>query len=123
MTRTLAGVCALAATITLASAPADASGKLPDGRWFLQIEGQGPHFFCWFNISGVGEVRRGKPVYKGPAKYQFTVSRGGVLSASGRTADDYGSVRGKVTRTEATGVFEVPTRNCRGNWRARRIGG
>ncbi|HEY8579340.1 MAG TPA: hypothetical protein VIL72_05595 [Beijerinckiaceae bacterium] len=117
------GLAILAATAAVASAaPAAASGRLQDGRWAVEIEGRGPHLFCYFRVSHVGEVRGGRPVYRGPIQYRLTVSRAGAVSAVGRAGEDHGSVRGRVTRAAAQGEFDVPTRNCRGLWQARRIG-
>jgi hypothetical protein len=115
----------LAAAITAfafaAPAAADPRSRLPDGRWRVQVEGQGPHVFCYFSTTRIGEVRGGKPQLGPQIKYKLTVSRGGHLVASGRTQDDYGAVRGKVERNLASGSFDVPSRNCRGQWQAERI--
>ena len=72
-------------------------------------------------IRCYGEVRGGKPQLGPQIKYKLTVSRGGHLVASGRTQDDYGAVRGKIARNLASGSFDVPSRNCRGQWQAERI--
>ena len=115
----------LAAAITAfafaAPAAADPRSRLPDGRWRVQVEGQGPHVFCYFSTTRIGEVRGGKPQLGPQIKYKLTVSRGGHLVASGRTQDDYGAVRGKIARNLASGSFDVPSRNCRGQWQAERI--
>lgn len=103
-------------------AAADPRSRLPDGRWRVQVEGQGPHLFCYFNTTRIGEVRGGRPLLGPELKFKLTVSRGGHLVASGRTQDDYGAVRGKVARNLASGSFDVPSRNCRGQWQAERIG-
>ena len=114
---------ALASAFSLAApAAADPRSRLPDGRWRVQVEGQGPHVFCYFSTTRIGEVRGGKPQIGSRIKYKLTVSRGGHLVASGRTQDDYGAVRGKVARNLASGSFDVPSRNCRGQWQAQRIG-
>lgn len=111
-----AGAFALAAP-----AAADPRTRLPDGRWRVQVEGQGPHVFCYFSATRIGEVRGGKPLLGPQLKFKLTVSRGGHLVASGRTQDDYGAVRGRVERNLASGSFDVPSRNCRGQWQAERI--
>lgn len=117
---TLAAVsCAFAFAVPAA---ADPRSRLPDGRWRVQVEGQGPHVFCYFSTTRIGEVRGGKPQIGPQIKYKLTVSRGGHLVASGRTQDDYGAVRGRVARNLASGSFDVPSRNCRGQWQAERIG-
>lgn len=102
-------------------AAADPRSRLPDGRWRVQVEGQGPHVFCYFSTTRIGEVRGGKPQLGPQIKYKLTVSRGGHLVASGRTQEDYGAVRGRVERNLASGSFDVPSRNCRGQWQAERI--
>jgi len=110
------------AQLATSPAAADPRTRLPDGRWRVQVEGQGPHVFCYFSATRIGEVRGGKPLLGNEIKYKLTVSRGGHLVASGRTQDDYGAVRGKVARNLASGSFDVPSRNCRGQWQAERIG-
>ena len=110
------------AQLATSPAAADPRTRLPDGRWRVQVEGQGPHVFCYFSATRIGEVRGGKPVLGSEIKFKLTVSRGGHLVASGRTQDDYGAVRGKVARDLASGSFDVPSRNCRGQWQAQRIG-
>ena len=70
---------ALAAVGLLAAAPAAQAktGRLPDGRWRVQVEGQGPHLFCYFNLVRVGEVRGGKPLLGPDLKYKLTVTQNG----------------------------------------------
>lgn len=101
---------------------AEASGKLPDGRWSVKLTGQGPHPLCKGSIGTVGEIRGGRPVYSGQAVYTFSVTPSGVLIASGSRKTDrasaYGLIRGEVAR----GTFWIPTRNCRGVWEALRVG-
>jgi hypothetical protein len=123
LTKHVLMLAAALAGAQLASAPAaaDPRTRLPDGRWRVQMEGQGPHVFCYFSTTHIGEVRGGKPQLGPQIKYKLTVSRGGHLVASGRTQDDYGAVRGKVARNMASGSFDVPSRNCRGQWQAERI--
>ncbi|MFZ9501830.1 MAG: hypothetical protein ACO27F_09695 [Beijerinckiaceae bacterium] len=115
---------ALAAAGLLAAAPVAQAktGRLPDGRWRVQVEGQGPHLFCYFNLVRVGEVRGGKPLLGPELKYKLTVTQGGHFHMAGRHQDDHGVARGRVQRNAAAGSFDVPTRNCRGVWQAQRIG-
>lgn len=123
MLKTISFTLAAAISAFAFAAPAFAAprSRLPDGRWRVQVEGQGPHVFCYFSTTRIGEVRGGKPQLGPQIKYKLTVSRGGHLVASGRTQDDYGAVRGKVARNLASGSFDVPSRNCRGQWQAERI--
>ena len=121
MLKTISLTLAAAITAFAFAAAADPRSRLPDGRWRVQVEGQGPHVFCYFSTTRIGEVRGGKPQLGPQIKYKLTVSRGGHLVASGRTQDDYGAVRGKVERNLASGSFDVPSRNCRGQWQAERI--
>ena len=120
-TRFLTLAAFLGALAFAVPAAADPRSRLPDGRWRVQVEGQGPHVFCYVSTTRIGEVRGGKPQLGPQIKYKLTVSRGGHLVASGRTQDDYGAVRGKIARNLASGSFDVPSRNCRGQWQAERI--
>ena len=114
---------ACAAALAMAPAPAQAkTGRLPDGRWRVQVEGQGPHLFCYFNVVRVGEVRGGRPLLGPDLKVRLTVTPNGHFHMAGRHEDDHGVARGRVQRNMASGSFDVPTRNCRGVWQAERIG-
>ena len=118
-----AWAAALAGALLALPLPAQAgSGRLPDGRWRVQVEGQGPHLFCYFNVVRVGEVRGGRPLLGPELTYRLTVTGDGRLHAAGRHQDDHGVARGRVRRNVAAGSFDVPTRQCRGVWQAERIG-
>ena len=103
--------------------PAAASERLPDGRWHITLRGQGPNIFCYGQITHVGEVRGGRPVYSGQAKYRFHLARNGHITASGTRRSDHASLRGQIrNKREGSGTFTVPTRNCSGTWQVTKIG-
>lgn len=123
--RSLLKPCLLASCAVLATAagPLMASERLPDGRWHITLRGQGPNIFCYGQVSGVGEVRGGRPVYRGEAKYRFHLARNGMITASGSRRNDHASLRGQIRgKRTGSGTFEVPTRNCKGTWQVVKIG-
>ncbi len=104
-------------------APARATEKLPDGRWHITLRGQGPNLLCYGQITHVGEVRGGRPVYNGQARYSFFLSRNGLITASGTRKADRASLRGQIRNGRTgSGSFHVPTRNCSGTWHVSKIG-
>jgi len=116
-----AGVCALTAITTMPQ-PASALGYLPDGRWHITLYGHGTHLLCYGRYTHVGEVRGGRPVYRGKTKYTFRVMKDGRVTASGSRRTDRASLEGRITATSGKGTFRIPTRNCSGRWEVRRIG-
>lgn len=114
---------AAAPTLAIADLPARASEKLPDGRWHITLRGHGPNLFCYGQITRVGEVRGGRPVYSGQAKYRFHLARNGAITASGTRRDDRANLRGQIRNGRTgSGSFTVPTRNCSGTWQVTKIG-
>lgn len=119
----LAVLLIAAPLITADAGFAQTAGKLPDGRWHITLQGQGPNLFCYGQISGVGEVRGGRPVYNGEAKYRFHVARNGIITASGTRREDHAVLRGQLSNGRTgSGTFAVPTRNCSGSWQVTKIG-
>ena len=107
----------------LLTLPASATEKLPDGRWQIILRGSGPNILCYGQISRVGEVRGGRPVYSGQARYSFHYARSGLITASGTRRDDRASLRGQIRNNRSgSGTFNVPTRNCSGTWQVVKIG-
>ena len=114
---------ALAASMLSASSlPAMALGYLPDGRWRITLRGQGTHLLCYGQLSHVGEVRRGRPVYRGKGKFTFRVGKDGRVTASGHRRKDRASLQGRITATSGRGTFHIPTRSCRGTWEVQKVG-
>jgi hypothetical protein len=117
---------ALALSLPLLAAepiPAEASEKLPNGRWHITLRGSGPHILCYGQITRVGEVRSGRPVYNGQARYRFHLSKNGHITASGSRRDDHASLRGQIRNGRTgSGSFTIPTRNCSGTWQVTKIG-
>ncbi len=111
----------IAFVLAASASPAAASEKLPDGRWHITLRGHGPYWLCYGQITHVGEVRRGRPVYKGQARYTFTLTRSGRLTASGARKADRANLHGRLRGKHGEGTFNIPTRNCRGTWRVVRI--
>ncbi len=104
-------------------APAFASEKLPDGRWHITLRGQGPNILCYGQLSHVGEVRGGRPVYNGQARYRFHLARNGHVTASGTRRNDHASLRGQIrNKRQGSGTFTIPTRNCSGTWHVVKVG-
>ena len=116
-------LCLLSPFIAGEIAPASASEKLPDGRWQITLRGQGPNLFCYGQISRTGEVRGGRPVYSGQARFSFQLTPGGAISASGVRKTDRASLSGQIRNGQSgSGSFQVPTRNCKGTWQVTKIG-
>lgn len=105
------------------SISAHAIGYLPDGRWHITLYGQGAHLLCYGRYTHVGEVRGGRPVYRGKTKYTYRVMKDGRVTASGSRRNDHASLEGRITATSGKGTFRIPTRNCRGRWEVRKISG
>lgn len=109
--------------IGIEGAPALASEKLPDGRWHITLKGNGPNILCYGQLTRVGEVRRGRPVYSGEARYRFHLARNGHVTASGSRRNDHASLRGQIRNGRSgSGSFTIPTRNCSGTWHVVKIG-
>lgn len=114
----------LCAAMSLAGTtiPAMALGYLPDGRWRITLRGLGTNLLCHGQLTRIGEVRGGRPVYRGKAKFTFRVQKNGRVSASGHRIKDRASLQGRITATNGRGTFNIPTRNCRGTWEAQKVG-
>lgn len=102
--------------------PALALGYLPDGRWRITLRGEGTHLLCYGQLTRIGEVRRGRPVYRGKAKFTYRVQRNGRVLASGHRLTDRASLQGRITATHGRGTFHIPTRSCRGTWEVQKVG-
>lgn len=125
MKKIFLGACSAGAfaIALLSSFDAQAIGYLPDGRWHITLYGQGTHLLCYGRYTHVGEVRGGRPVYRGKTKYTFRVMKDGRVTASGSRRHDHASLEGRISATSGKGTFRIPTRNCRGRWEVRKIGG
>ena len=102
---------------------AQSKGKLPDGKWHITLRGQGPNLLCYGQLTRGGEVRGGRPVYNGQARYRFHVAANGHVTASGTRKTDHASLRGQIRNGRTgSGSFTIPTRNCSGTWQVTKVG-